>query len=193
MTFPQASRLTTEHDVVLVGYRGVDGSRRLDCPEVTGALHANGDLTGSEAQRAVSMAFAVCAQRLSRRGVDLTGYSVTQRVDDIEAARTALRDSAGQGLLVAGVRDDHRIVAAIHGPVLIGPDGTPAAIIPALGSNSRRRTGLTSDLDTVTAGLTLPHSSGPVEGNVNRNKTIKRQMYGRAGFDLLRERVLLAS
>jgi transposase len=47
-------------------------------------------------------------------------------------------------------------------------------------------------LDAVTAGLTLPHSSGLVEGNVNRIKTIKRQMYGRAGFDLLRKRVLLA-
>jgi transposase len=31
----------------------------------------------------------------------------------------------------------------------------------------------------------LPHSSGAVEGNVNRIKVIKRQMYGRAGFDLL--------
>ena len=53
-------------------------------------------------------------------------------------------------------------------------------------------TGLTSGLDAVTAGLTLPHSSGPVEGNVNRIKMIKRQMYGRAGSDLLRKRVLLA-
>ncbi|MFD1374313.1 hypothetical protein [Actinoplanes sichuanensis] len=34
---------------------------------------------------------------------------------------------------------DYRLVAAIHGPVLIGPDGTPAAVIPALGSYSRRR------------------------------------------------------
>jgi transposase len=54
-------------------------------------------------------------------------------------------------------------------------------------------TGLTKDLKAVTAGLSLPHSSGPVEGNVNRIKMIKRQMYGRAGFDLLRKRVLLAS
>ena len=54
-------------------------------------------------------------------------------------------------------------------------------------------TGLTNDLAAVTAGLTLSHSSGPVEGNVNRIKMIKRQMYGRAGFDLLRKRVLLAS
>ncbi|GIM96106.1 hypothetical protein Ato02nite_078990 [Paractinoplanes toevensis] len=49
-----------------------------------------------------------------------------------------------------------------------------------------------SDLDAVTAGLSLPYSSGPVEGNVNRIKMLKRQMYGRAGFDLLRKRVLLA-
>lgn len=47
------------------------------------------------------------------------------------------------------------------------------------------------DLAAVTAGLTLPHSSGAVEGNVNRVKTIKRQMYGRAGFDLLRRRILI--
>ncbi len=38
MTFPQASRLTAQHDVVMVGYRGVDGSSVLNCPEVTAAL-----------------------------------------------------------------------------------------------------------------------------------------------------------
>ncbi|MFE0644285.1 ISL3 family transposase [Streptomyces sp. NPDC058877] len=52
--------------------------------------------------------------------------------------------------------------------------------------------GLERDLAAVTAGLALPWSSGVVEGHVNRIKTIKRQMYGRAGFDLLRKRVLLA-
>ncbi|WP_238491029.1 hypothetical protein [Actinoplanes flavus] len=52
---------------------------------------------------------------------------------------------------------------------------------------------LTSYLAAVTAGLSLSCSSGPVEGNVNRIKMIKRQLCGRAGFDLLRERVLLAN
>ncbi|WP_258054606.1 transposase [Streptomyces sp. Ru71] len=52
--------------------------------------------------------------------------------------------------------------------------------------------GLERDLAAVTAGLTLPWSSGVVEGHVNRIKMIKRQMYGRASFDLLRKRVLLA-
>jgi transposase len=50
--------------------------------------------------------------------------------------------------------------------------------------------GLRRDLDAVINGLTLPHNSGPVEGIVNKIKTIKRQMFGRANFDLLRIRVL---
>jgi transposase len=45
----------------------------------------------------------------------------------------------------------------------------------------------------VQAGFTVHWSSGPVEGNINRVKLIKRQMFGRANFDLLRKRVLLAS
>ncbi|KAB1161416.1 ISL3 family transposase [Micromonospora sp. AMSO12t] len=50
--------------------------------------------------------------------------------------------------------------------------------------------GLASDRDAVVTGLAQPWSSGPVEGHVNRIKTIKRQMYGRANLDLLRKRVL---
>jgi hypothetical protein len=53
--------------------------------------------------------------------------------------------------------------------------------------------GVRRDHDAVLNGLTLEHSSGAVEGSVNRIKMIKRQMYGRAGFELLRKRVLLAS
>lgn len=51
-------------------------------------------------------------------------------------------------------------------------------------------TGLRKDLAAVRAALTLPWSSGPIEGNVTRLKLIKRQMYGRAHLDLLRIRVL---
>ncbi len=47
--------------------------------------------------------------------------------------------------------------------------------------------------DAVHAGLTKRWNSGSVEGHVNRLKVIKRQMYGRAKFDLLRKRVLLAT
>ncbi|GAA3802008.1 hypothetical protein GCM10023083_41280 [Streptomyces phyllanthi] len=48
---------------------------------------------------------------------------------------------------------------------------------------------LRRDLPAVTAGLTLPYNSGIVEGHLNRIKTIKRQMYGRASFSLLRARI----
>lgn len=49
---------------------------------------------------------------------------------------------------------------------------------------------LRHDLAAVRAGLKLPWSNGVVEGHVNRLKFIKRQMFGRAKFDLLRIRVL---
>jgi hypothetical protein len=42
------------------------------------------------------------------------------------------------------------------------------------------------------AGLTLPQNNGMVEGKVNKLKLIKRMGYGRAGFPLLRQRVLHA-
>ena len=51
--------------------------------------------------------------------------------------------------------------------------------------------GIRRDQQAVTAGLTLPYSSAAVEGNVTRIKMIKRQMYGRASFALLRKRVIL--
>lgn len=52
--------------------------------------------------------------------------------------------------------------------------------------------GIDRDRDAVIAGLTLHWNSGVVEGHVNRIKMLKRQMFGRAGFHLLRKRVLLA-
>ncbi len=52
--------------------------------------------------------------------------------------------------------------------------------------------GLGRDQGAVQAALQEPWSNGPVEGHVNRLKTIKRQMYGRAGLPLLRARVLHA-
>jgi transposase len=48
------------------------------------------------------------------------------------------------------------------------------------------------DLEAVKAGLTLPWSTGPVEGHINRLKMVKRQMFGRAKLDLLASRFLAA-
>lgn len=50
--------------------------------------------------------------------------------------------------------------------------------------------GIERDYDAVRAGLRLPWSQGVVEGTVNKIKTHKRLMYGRASFQLLRLKML---
>jgi len=67
-----------------------------------------------------------------------------------------------------------------------------SALESSLPELSRFIAGLDRDTKAVEAALTHPWSNGPVEGQVNRLKVIKRQMYGRANFDLLRARVLAA-
>lgn len=57
----------------------------------------------------------------------------------------------------------------------------------------RYAVGLRADLKAVQAGLTLAWSNGQVEGHIHRLKLLKRQMYGRAGFDVLRRRVLVTA
>ena len=52
---------------------------------------------------------------------------------------------------------------------------------------------LSADYDAVRAAVTLGWSNGPVEGQINRLKMLKRTMYGRAGLDLLSRRFLLAA
>jgi transposase len=66
------------------------------------------------------------------------------------------------------------------------------ATASAVDAVRRFATGLSEDYEAVKAGVTLPWSSGPVEGHINRLKMLKRQMFGRARLDLLRRRFLLA-
>lgn len=65
-----------------------------------------------------------------------------------------------------------------------------ACAAPAL---ARFAAGLRADLEAVRAGLTEPWSNGPTEGFVHKLKLMKRQAYGRAGFALLRRRVMCAA
>jgi pimeloyl-ACP methyl ester carboxylesterase len=125
MEFSKASRFADNHDVVLVGYRGADGSSVLDCPEVESALKRSTDLLGETSFRAYAAGFRACAARLANDGVDLAGYSLPQRVDDLEAARTAL----GYGPIdllseSAGTRTamiySWRYPESIHRSVMIG-------------------------------------------------------------------------
>jgi len=125
MKFDKASRFADDHDVVLVGYRGADGSSVLDCPEVESALKHSTDFLGEQSFRAYGDGFRTCAERLMDDGVDLAGYTLPQRVDDLEAARTAL----GYGRIdllseSAGTRTamiySWRYPESIHRSVMIG-------------------------------------------------------------------------
>jgi pimeloyl-ACP methyl ester carboxylesterase len=125
MQFENASRFADDHDVVLVGYRGMDGSVRLDCAEVESAMKRSNDLLADKSFRARADGFRACADRLTDDGVDLAGYTLPQRVDDLEATRRAL----GYGRIdllseSAGTRTamiySWRYPKSIHRSVLIG-------------------------------------------------------------------------
>jgi transposase len=67
------------------------------------------------------------------------------------------------------------------------------AISSGIAELARFARGLQDDLSAVTAGLTRAWSNGVTEGQIHRLKLVKRQGYGRAGFALLRQRVLQAA
>lgn len=68
--------------------------------------------------------------------------------------------------------------------------GSPMSKPPALPPCAPSPPGCVTTSTRSPAGLTTDYSSGAVEGTVNRIKMIKRQMFGRAKFDLLRKRIL---
>lgn len=85
-----ADRYVAHRDVVVVGYRGADGSVRLDCPEVSRALSGSTDILSDASFDAAADAHRSCAARLSDEGIDVTRYGLVQQVDDMETARVAL-------------------------------------------------------------------------------------------------------
>lgn len=105
--------------------------------------------------------------------------------------KAALANCPELTALAEHVRSFGHMLTHLHGDRL--PDWIEAASatteLPSLRYFAQH---LLRDLDAVTAGLTLPWNSGVVEGHVNRIKMLKRQMFGRAGFELLRKRVLLS-
>lgn len=84
--------LLDNHDVVAVGYRGVDGMVVLDCPEVARLTkaHIGKDLFSEQARAEYAAATKQCAATHQGAGVDLSGYTVPGVVEDMEAARKAL-------------------------------------------------------------------------------------------------------
>jgi len=79
------------YDMVIVGFRGVDGSVVLDCPEISEHIrNLPGDMFGDAALKNMTTAYSQCAERLQNEGVDINGYTVIEMIDDLEDARNAL-------------------------------------------------------------------------------------------------------
>jgi len=91
MDFKPPDELLVNHDFVLVGYRGVDGSVKLDCPEVNRAIKGvGGDLLSAPSLSGLSTAFRQCADRIKAEGIDLNAYTMIDVIRDLEAARNKL-------------------------------------------------------------------------------------------------------
>ena len=122
----------------------------------------------------------------------LTGWILTNPThlsDEDRALRDKLTAACPQMTALAG----H--VATFAG-LLTEPGGNLQAWIDAVGADDLPAlhsftTGLDKDRRAVEAGLNLPYSDGATEGVNNKIKLLKRQTYGRAGFALLRQRILL--
>ncbi|MGQ7754431.1 ISL3 family transposase (plasmid) [Streptomyces sp. WC2508] len=123
----------------------------------------------------------------------VTGWLTRHPTALTEEERAGLKDVLARcpelDTAAGHVRDFGEILTARLGATLPAwIDVVDASQLPGLTGFANH---LLRDLDAVIAGLTLDWSSGSIEGAVNRIKKIKRQLYGRAGFELLRKMILL--
>ncbi len=130
------------HDVVLIGYRGADGSTRFACPEALDvAAVLGGGLPSREVRASIARALHSCATRVPGDTVDGASYTVDAMIEDIETARRALAydrvrlfvEPAGQPLAV--------LYAERHPARLVPPatgDGTWLTRTPGPSARSNR-------------------------------------------------------
>jgi len=82
--------LRENHDIVIVGYRGIDGYVKLDSEEIPEALDADSFPLSSDNLKKLGNACFETHKRYKKEGIDIEGYNVIEVVDDIETARKAL-------------------------------------------------------------------------------------------------------
>jgi transposase len=142
-------------------------------------------------QALASVAEPVCQPLTPRRA---TWLVLRREMKHTEAEAQQLTQLHAQSAAVAEAIDLAQDFAALvrqRQPEALDP-WLKRATASALEALRRFAIGLTEDYAAVKAGVTLPWSSGPVEGHINRLKMLKRQMFGRARLDLLSRRFVLA-
>ena len=82
--------LLVNHDIVMVGYRGFDGSVFLECPEASDAVQVASAPLSSENIKKLGTALHKSYERLKSEGVDIDGYTMVEVADDIDNARKKL-------------------------------------------------------------------------------------------------------
>jgi transposase len=116
-----------------------------------------------------------------------------ERQDDDEAAQLAQLQAQHPEVAAAiALAQDFAQLVREREPDQLDPWLARAAESP-LAPLQRFAKGLREDYDAVRAGVTLPWSTGPVEGHINRLNMLKRQRFGRGKLDLLQQRFLLAA
>jgi hypothetical protein len=124
------------------------------------------------------------------RLTDEESSAIARLEQDAEAASVAalVRRFAGlvRGCSIGGE-------AAVRAPITTFKSWLTDALKSGVSAVATFAAGLQQDGAAVKAALTTPWSSGQTEGQVNKLKLPKRQTFGRAKFDLLRRRVLLAA
>jgi pimeloyl-ACP methyl ester carboxylesterase len=91
MIFRPIDSLLYDHDFVIVGYRGVDGSTILGCPDVSKAFkNGEDDLLSEQSLREIGEGWTKSIDRFKSLGIDLNGYTIPETIEDLEAVRKAL-------------------------------------------------------------------------------------------------------
>jgi transposase len=138
-----------------------------------------------------SVAEPACQPLTPRRATWLVLRREAQRTAAETEQLTALRAQHATVAEAIALAQDFTQLVRQRQPERLDPWLQRATISP-LDALQRFATGLYDDYNAVKAGVTLPWSTGPVEGHINRLKMLKRQMFGRARLDLLSRRFVRA-
>jgi transposase len=133
----------------------------------------------------------VCQPLTPRRATWLVLRRAPQRTETEAQQLAQLHAQSAEVAEAIDLAQDFATLVRQRQPTQLDPWLTRATT-STLEALRRFATGLSEDYEAVKAGVTLPWSTSPVEGHINRLKMLKRQMFGRARLDLLSRRFLLA-
>jgi transposase len=170
--------------------QGFDGGRTIVAQYATRLRHETGTLVRRDATGAPRRPVAPRLPRIRRLRWLLSRPPSTLELDEWTLVTTLCRHSRDLTIAYGLIQDGQTIIREQQRADLASwVRVAQASGVPEMVSLAQ---GIVRDFDAVAAALELPWSNGPVEGHVNRLKMLKRQLYGRANFDLLRLRVLYA-